>query len=507
MSIIDDLNPYPSFRAGQKETIEALLKEVNSGAKIVELNSPTGTGKSLMLTVLCRTLMEYGDYRNAIYTTPQKALVGQLAQDKHLDIVSLLGRGNYLCHKAKSGLAGDCPVPSKLRRKTCPRCPYLQQKDIFLASKLGATTLDKILVDRSIPRPSIMVIDESQGLEEKLLNQSEIEIPDAVELDDLVESSKKWITRIEMEIMKTETKMEAAFERNMNAELKGFIKEVDTTKMAKELVRFNRILTKAKGVLRVAESDPTSFIITKDRAFKMMSGRQQFQDMIMNVKLVVLASGTPCTRLLVNEYQTICAPHPIDVSRRMIYFDPIGRMNVDSRDATMEIMGPKIAELHNKHHRSTIVHCHSYPIATRLGNIIYDEGARCQWVNPKDREGSIKAWMDTEDTVLMAVACEEGLDLAGEKYPLNIIAKVPFGFRGDEWMLTREKQDKPLPNYQHFEDVRVATAIQQAAGRTTRGPDDFSETYIMDSSFEAFYNRNYNLMQPWFKEALRRRGN
>ena len=168
-------------------------------------------------------------------------------------------------------------------------------------------------------------------------------------------------------------------------------------------------------------------------------------------------------------------------------------------------MGPKIAELHKKHHRSTIVHVNSYPIADKLGNVIYDEGVRCQWVNPKDREGSIQDWMNADDSILMAVACEEGLDLAGPKYPLNIIAKVGFGFRGDMWMLESEKRDKPLPNYQHFEDVRVATAIQQAAGRTTRGPGDWSECYIMDASFEAFYRRNHNLFQPWFKEALRRK--
>jgi Rad3-related DNA helicase len=105
----------------------------------------------------------------------------------------------------------------------------------------------------------------------------------------------------------------------------------------------------------------------------------------------------------------------------------------------------------------------------------------------------------------MAVACEEGIDLSGPKYPLNILAKIGFGFRGSDWVLAREAQDKPLPNYQHFEDVRVATEIQQAAGRTTRGPDDWSETYILDSSFESFYRRNYNLFQPYFREALRRK--
>jgi Rad3-related DNA helicase len=526
VSTIEKLCPYPSFRPGQARTIEALLERAREGEKIIELNSPTGTGKSLMLTVLCRALIEENEGWNAVYTTPQKGLVGQLAGDEKLDIVSLLGRGNYRCDKAKSGLAVDCPVPAKARRKTCPHCEYQAQKDRFLAADLGAATLDKILVDRSIPKPSIFIIDESQGLEEKLINQSEIKIPDAVDINDLVESSKKWINRIELEIMKTETKLEKvfsgqllddeprevarvgfakAFEVHAARKLRPFDDE-KAGKLAKELVRFNRILEKARGVLRMAEEAPDSFIITRDRNFRMMSGRQAFQELIMNTQICVLASGTPNTQLLAPPgYAQVIAAHPIEVERRMVYFLPMGKMNVACRDATMEKMAVKIAELHKAHHRSTIVHCHSYPIADRLGNILYDEGVRCKWVEPKDREGSIKAWMELDDACLMSVACEEGLDLKEKKHDLNIIAKVPFGFRGDDWMLAREAQDKPLSNDLHYEDVRVATAIQQAAGRCTRGPGDWSETYIMDSSFEQFYRRNHNLFQGWFKDALRRR--
>ena len=526
MSTIDRLNPYPSFRPGQAATIEALLEKARSGEKIIELNSPTGTGKSLMLTVFCRALIEEDPDKNAIYCSPQKSLVDQLAGDKKLDIVSLLGRGNYRCDKAKSGLAVDCPVPAKARRKTCPHCEYQAQKDRFLAAPLAAATLDKILVDRSIPKPSIHIVDESQGLEEKLINQSEIGIPEAVDIKDLVESSKLWIRNIEMECLKTSTKLEKVFSGQLLSEEQpketvqaGLAKAFEAhakrkiapfddekaSKLAKELVRLNRICEKARGVLRMAEEAPDSYIITKDRTFRMMSGRQAFQNLIMNTEVVVLASGTPATALLVPEYSTVLAPHPIPVERRMNYFLPVGKMNLQNRDDTMEKMGPIIADLHKKHGRSTIVHIHSYPLATRLGNIIYDEGVRCQWVDPKDREGSIKTWMETENTCLMAVACSEGLDLHGPKYPLGIIAKIPYGFRGSDWVLAREARDKPLSNDQRFEEVRIATEIQQASGRCCRGPEDFSSTYILDSSFESFYRRNYNLFQPWWRESLRRK--
>jgi Rad3-related DNA helicase len=53
--------------------------------------------------------------------------------------------------------------------------------------------------------------------------------------------------------------------------------------------------------------------------------------------------------------------------------------------------------------------------------------------------------------------------------------------------------------------VSVAQAIQQAAGRCTRGPGDWSETYILDSSFEWFYRKNFKLFEDWFKDALMRK--
>jgi Rad3-related DNA helicase len=465
-----------------------------------------------MLTVLCRVLMAEGDFQNAIYTSPQRSLVHQLSSDKRLDITPLLGRGNYPCEKSKSGFAGECPIPPKLRRKICSDCSYLLQKDKFLRADIGVTTLDKILTDKSIPAPSILVIDESQGTEEKLLNHSEIEIPDEVDLSNMVETTTAWITRIRMEILKVETKMEAAFERNMNSELKGFMKEVDTTKMAKELVRYDRILTKARGVLRMAETDPSSYIITEDRNFRMMSGRKQFQDLIMNTKLVVLASGTPNTQLLAPPgYASVTAPHPIPQEQRMIYFQPCGKMNLQNREATLDKIGPIIANLHKAHGQNTLVHAHSYKLADTLGSILYDEGCRPMFTGKDSREADVEKWKAETGRILVSVGMEEGLDLPGPRNCLNIIAKVPFQYLGDEWIVHRNELDKSFPIAQRYSEVATVTAVQQACGRMVRGPNDLGpggkpkECYILDSSFEGLYKRCWSIFQPWFRECLRRK--
>jgi Rad3-related DNA helicase len=180
-------------------------------------------------------------------------------------------------------------------------------------------------------------------------------------------------------------------------------------------------------------------------------------------------------------------------------------MNLADRGKTIDRIAEKIVELHQKYNRNTLVHCHSYHIADRLGQAVCDLGIRCKWVEKNEREENIQTWKEMNDVCLMSVACEEGLDLPGEKYPLNIIAKVPFGYRGDEWFMKRIEADASLPAEQKWENVAVAVAIQQAAGRCTRGPDDFSETYILDGSFEWFYKRNYALFEGWFKDALRRK--
>jgi Rad3-related DNA helicase len=527
MTDITHFFPYPEFRHGQLKGIEDIMKAAENGYSLIEFRAPTGMGKTGCLTTVCKALQSKG-MGKAIYTTPQKNLVFQISNDDALGVASLLGRANYPCNKVDSHLASDCPVPAKIRRKTCPKCPYIKAKDAFLASSLGCATLDKILVDKSIPKPDILVIDESQGTEQKLLDQRSIQLPDRIDLEDLEESVSLWVRDTELEAMKYELKLDRLYNKirpdgasDEMAALMGFVDASEATKTAKTLDKIQRVCEKAKGVLRAIQDDPEGFAIDpKTRQFKPIDGRKMFQEMICGVDLVILASGTPCTQLLADDYAKIVAPHPVDIERRRVYFMPCGKMNYQDREKTMDIMGAKIAELHNKYNRNTLVHCHSFAIADILGNIVRDQGVRVKWVEKKGREESIQAWKDLDDAVLMSVACEEGLDLPGicqdpmhperdmdkNKYPLNIIAKIPFlPYHVDEWTNRRKEHDMKLPNNKRWENISVAMNIQQAAGRCCRGPMDFSETYILDSSFEYFYRKNYMLFEDWFKDSLCRK--
>ena len=89
MSHIESFFPYESFREGQKEAITKIVDAANNGNKIIEVRAPTGMGKTGCLTTVCKVLQADG-YGRAIYTTPQKSLVSQIANDSRLNVVSLL---------------------------------------------------------------------------------------------------------------------------------------------------------------------------------------------------------------------------------------------------------------------------------------------------------------------------------------------------------------------------------------------------------------------------------
>ena len=52
--------------------------------------------------------------------------------------------------------------------------------------------------------------------------------------------------------------------------------------------------------------------------------------------------------------------------------------------------------------------------------------------------------------------------------------------------------------------LQTAKTIVQAVGRSVRSSSDSAVTYILDSDFEMFYNRNRSMFPKGFKESLQK---
>ena len=503
---IDYYNPYPSFQPGQAEAINQMLSALDDGRKVVELNAPTASGKSLDLYVLGLVLSKELDMDKTIYSTPLVSLVDQLGYTKEFSNMPILkGKRNYLCNLVPSIMADDCPfknfgdalVYCKQERddeegKPCKDCLYQKDRARFKASKFGATTFARYLVDPAChSNCRALLIDESAGLEKTLVDWSTLKLPATIDKHHLRSSVVAYNQELMEQIKALEKKLAGNCMKN-SGDLQN------ASELQKNLNRLNRESAKCHKIIHHIDSEHKYFLDSEMR-FRLLEGKSEFSEMIEHLDFVVLASGTPTTGLYCDDFQQINIQHPIPIASRLIHYIPIGSMAYKERQATAPKMAAMIEKLHAKSHKKTMVHCGAYNIARMLYDNMTREGRKIAILqDQKDREASKTRFLSCSEGIFLSVAYSEGLDLKGEEYPLNIIAKVPFENIGDEFIKARNAND----NYKRY-NLFAAVEVMQAAGRCTRTVSDFSDTYILDESWKQFFGRSRKLFPPWFTAALK----
>ena len=109
-------------------------------AKVVLLEAPTGSGKTLLMAALGKLLKS-----QVLYTCHTKGLQEQVLGDFPYG-VELKGRANYPCLKSPVLLtANECTG-----KKDCPHklaCPYLVQKAMARASELAILNIPYFLAE------------------------------------------------------------------------------------------------------------------------------------------------------------------------------------------------------------------------------------------------------------------------------------------------------------------------------------------------------------------------
>lgn len=524
-------NSYPSFRIGQEKAIQEMIKAYETGNKVLSLNAPTASGKTLSIFVFGRVLEKEYNVTNIIYSSPQVSLV---TEGNLFDLPKLVGKRNYKCLGIANYTADDCPFRScESGFVACDRCPYRLAKAKFRQANFKATTLARYQVDPSLYLDTnVLVVDESTNLPNALLESATIELNIKVKKTRSIDERK---LLLQAELKKLDVKQHLQEQsltlqrhlKDVTTKCKDIRKEVldisrrPTTRETKMLTSVQkdyshnrRELDACNQALRYISMD-VPYVLTTDIEeqfsldtrrkewtvvphFKLLDCKVPFANLSASLDCIVLASGTPTTELLTNKAYNINVRHPIPTERRLIYYDPVGPMTRDGRTRFAKPMAQKISQLHDLYSKKTIVHAGNYQIA----NLINEHLTRLQnnvfLPTSSDRNETLALWMKSDDAILLSVAFEQGLNLEGPEYPINIVAKVPFPHLGDEWIQARNNFDS-----WYWYNLTSCIAVQQAAGRTTRNPNDMSTTYILDGSFGSLFSRNKQLFQPWFVQSLR----
>ena len=110
-------------------------------------------------------------------------------------------------------------------------------------------------------------------------------------------------------------------------------------------------------------------------------------------------------------------------------------------------------------------------------------------------EDILKAHIESkEPTVLVSPSMGYGIDLKDDLGRFQVIVKLPYLPWLDKRVVAIRETDKK------WYTLQMLSSLIQACGRTTRGENDHSTTYIMDSNFLDVRSKFYSDLPVYFRK-------
>lgn len=147
-----------------------------------------------------------------------------------------------------------------------------------------------------------------------------------------------------------------------------------------------------------------------------------------------------------------------------------------------------------------IIHTTSYEQLNFIKESISEENSlRLLITDPTiQREDIIAKHINSiKPTVLISPSLYTGIDLKDDLSRFQIITKIPYPSLGDRWINSKRNLDEKWYYWQ------TALRLVQTYGRSIRSTKDWTKTYVLDSAFNSFVNKNRNLFPDWFRQAIR----
>jgi ATP-dependent DNA helicase DinG len=526
---IDDYFPFGEFRDGQRKPIElALEKFLKSKKKFFILEAPVGTGKS----PIAFTIAQY--FRSGYYLTSSKILQDQLIEDFGSDkTVDLKGRNAYPCTYwdtlrttgADNELEverppgrvgcdeGACKQVGDSKCKLCvPKegpalCPYFRRLREAQRAHLTVLNFSSFLfqthLSHQLPHRELLIIDECHNTEPQLMNFVGMNLNDTFLKKkfpkyDKVSEYLKWFEEIGLdEIINNNIRI---------AKYANDLKDVDY---------WNSIATKY-DLLRDADHD--DWVVSYKTIRGGSSRRLEFKPVFIRkyatdylfkrCKKVMLMSATVldprqmCDALGIekDEVYAYRMQSRFPIKNRPIHLTKVGSMSYRNKHQTMPKLIKKVTELCRKHNDIRgIIHTHNFEIAEKLKyECPRDVSSRFAYQKDfRSKNDMLAEHARKSNSIIIAPAMHEGLDLKGDLGEFAIICKVPYPSFQDNPQLK-----KRMELSQSYYDWLTALKLVQSYGRIIRSPTDVGATYVVDSDIDRFLKNADKMIPKWFKEAI-----
>jgi len=551
-AVADEQFPFSGYQQYQDEILYEVLEAflIDDYLNVV-VEGPTGIGKSAVNVTAARVLsiisqiqddlerhfgvrLRHLNDGSAFYTTPQKSLRNQLANDEDLShaLSMLKGRRDYICGATGSDCA-TCSIKmdSEQSCRNEDGCTYWNNLMDAVQSHLAAITFARLIIDNYVP-PSddagplsfrdrdLVIVDEGHNAEgqsaslfagftlspwtlheevyadageqvdweyDRFEEVEEIVLDIVVRAEDFIEQHQD-DPQFDDAVEKCENmvrKMRYALKTHEEGE--GWVVDIDEVSKRK-----------AKGTTKKIQVQPVrvndflaKFVWSRGRRRLITSATIPFRGNVGNWGKRIGLSEEP---------KLISKESPFPEEHRLIHLNKmIGPMDSDHEDENWPEAMEAIEEISSHHEgEKGLIHSVSYPrtewIQESLGeeNVIIDE-------RDKETDAIITKWQNSDKDILVSPTMTEGVDLHGDRCRWQVLLKAPFAYLGDSRV-----------NYLCFEEnewdwymEEAAIDIIQSVGRAVRGPEpeEAASFYVIDEKFEdVMYRTN---PPEYFVEAVR----
>jgi ATP-dependent DNA helicase DinG len=511
-SDLDLPQKFTSWRPNQLELAAKIAASLKYGYL---LDSPTGTGKSLIAATAQRLLQ-----KNAVYLCTTKQLQDQILKDFPY-AETLMGRSNYLCLKYPKMFprisAEDCMHSEDHPCDRRGSCPYIVAKMRALRAPLAVLNTSYFLSEANyvgmFKDVGFLIIDELDALEAQLMGFIQLSV------------TKKQLDRINVAAPKYKTKFECWVEwanemlKQLEPELERLTMATEQTGdwggvdifMLKRKSAIARLVSKLRYFVREVDSTWVPFYGEEEWVFKptwiskYSSGvLWKHAKKVLGMSATILdprqlTSNIGLTYGDERTYEYKALPSPFPKEHRPVHFEPCANIINKNMEEALPKLASAVERILERHPNEKIL-CHvvSYKIRDYLMKNI--NSPRFVSHTTADRTAVLEKFKETsEPKVLISPSMERGVDLPGEECRVIIIAKVPYPDLGDPQINKRVHASKDGNSwYAH----RTVSAIVQMSGRAVRSVDDWATTYILDEQFSKLFREWNNMFPAWYREAV-----
>lgn len=532
--------PFSRPRPEQDRAIKFILESfVEQGKRFVVCELGTGLGKSAIGLTVAQAVNQQltGERSGSYFLTTQKVLQDQYIDDFGPNALGLMrtikSSANYQCtyHPNQSCAESRRVLPHvrELKQaadfvKVCSsRCPYSKEKSDFMQCSMSVTNFSYFLSETMYagklePR-HLLVIDEAHNIEATLSDFVEIvfsekfseeilkcKIPkkhDQQSVFDWV--NKKYLPSLKKAMRKSE--IEVKKETANGSDISKISKQYEL--LDKHICKVNRFVDSydpKNWILNTVLNETKSGKWNRKFEFKPIDVSRfceeklfKFGEKVLMMSATIINKDSFCKSVGLDpgEVGFISIPTPFSPENRPLNVLPVGSMSKKNIEQTLPKMAEVIKEILRQHsNEKGIIHATSFKIANYIYETLNDP--RILIHDSMNKDDVLRHHRDTiEPTVLLSPSMAEGVNLSDNLSRFQIMCKVPFPYLGDEVVKRRMENDEDWYPYQ------TAKTVIQALGRSIRNEKDFAVSYILDSDWGYFYQRNRKFFSEDFNKILK----